>query len=289
MVSTRMSPNNPSKINPAIINAPVAGFLDAVASEYQRFLAPATISWNRDQPDSEVSDLVWWSCALSIDPACRIYAGANREVWKEIGGGNALDSGAAEAVADDPQASWFALLTQSIERAAKSRFGALVSCTELGILEGSPNAWARVSVAIGRDASSSPGAMCWVLSPELVAALGGEDEDNGVAAVPGLNTPAAANSLDLLQHVEIPVSVSFGRTHMRLRDLLSLANGSVVQLDRELGDEVEVRVNNCVIARGEVVAVDGNYGVRILEMASQRLDKDRFYKSGIPAINKEVR
>jgi flagellar motor switch protein FliN len=276
-----------SQNNPGIINASVAGFLDALAGEYQRFLAPATISWNRNQPDSEVSDLIWWSCALSIDPACRIYAGANHEVWKEIGGGSALDS--AEAGADDPQASWFALLTQSIERASKARFGALVSCTELGILEGSPNAWARVSVAIGRDASSSPGAMCWVLSPELVAALGGEDEDNGVAGVPGISAPVAANSMDLLQHVEIPVSVSFGRTHMRLRDLLGLANGSVVQLDRELGDEVEVRVNNCVIARGEVVAVDGNYGVRILEMASQRLSKDGFYKSGIPAINKEVR
>ncbi len=101
--------------------------------------------------------------------------------------------------------------------------------------------------------------MAWVLSPELVAALGGGSE---------IGAPAAANALELLQHVEIPVSVSFGRTHMRLRDLLGLANGSVVQLDRELGDEVEVRVNNCVIARGEVVAVNGNYGVRILEMAS---------------------
>jgi flagellar motor switch protein FliN/FliY len=58
---------------------------------------------------------------------------------------------------------------------------------------------------------------------------------------------------------------------MRLKDLLSLVNGSVVQLDRDLGDEVEIRVNNCVIARGEVVAVEGNYGVRILKMMSGAL------------------
>jgi flagellar motor switch protein FliN/FliY len=249
-----MSQNN----NSVTINASVAGFLDALAGEFQRSLAPGAVSWNvswnRNQPESG-PDLIWWSCALSIDPGCRIYAGANRELWKEIGG----DSSTAEAGVDEPQESWFALLAQSIEKAAKARFGALVSCTELGILEGSPNAWARVSVAVDRSGSSSPGTMAWVLSPELVAALGGGSE---------VGAPAAANALELLQHVEIPVSVSFGRTHMRLRDLLGLANGSVVQLDRELGDEVEVRVNNCVIARGEVVAVNGNYGVRILEMAS---------------------
>ena len=69
-------------------------------------------------------------------------------------------------------------------------------------------------------------------------------------------------------NVEIPVSVSFGRTQIHMKDLLALTNGSVVELDRELGDEVEIRVNNCVIARGEVVAVEGNYGVRIVEITS---------------------
>ncbi len=80
-----------------------------------------------------------------------------------------------------------------------------------------------------------------------------------------------AGPLDILQHVRVPVSVSFGRTHMPLKDLLRLAHGSVVHLDRELGDEVELRVNNCVIARCEVVAVEGNYGVRILEMATNEM------------------
>jgi flagellar motor switch protein FliN/FliY len=102
-------------------------------------------------------------------------------------------------------------------------------------------------------------------SPDLEAALEGTE----AASVPARN--GASNPLDILQHVEVPVSVSFGRTHMLLKDLLGLAHGSVVQLDRELGDEVEVRVNNCVIARGEVVAVEGNYGVRILKIASGKI------------------
>lgn len=249
-------------------NESIASFLDALAGELQRLLSPhqsgqVSVSWSGDQPDSDVADLVWWSCALSVDPACRIYAGAARETWKEIGGDGATDAGF-----DDPQASWFALLSQSIEQAAKARFGALVSCTEPGISEDSPVAQARVSVVVDRGVSSGPVTMYLVLSPDLAAALGSEAEDNGVAGLAGINTAAAANPLDILQHVEIPVSVSFGRTQMRLKDLLGLDNGSVVQLDRELGDEVEVRVNNCVIARGEVVAVDGNYGVRILKMTS---------------------
>ena len=43
----------------------------------------------------------------------------------------------------------------------------------------------------------------------------------------------------------------------------------MVELDQHVGDEVEIRVNNCLIARGEVVGVDGNYGVRILRMAGE--------------------
>ncbi len=58
------------------INASIASFLDALAGELQRVLAQdqagqVTVSWNRNEPDSEVSDLVWWSGALSVDPACR--------------------------------------------------------------------------------------------------------------------------------------------------------------------------------------------------------------------------
>jgi len=76
-----------------------------------------------------------------------------------------------------------------------------------------------------------------------------------------------SNSIEILMQVEVPVSVSLGKTRMRMRDLLALTQGSVVELDQHVGEEVEIRVNNCLIAHGEVVGVDGNYGVRILRMA----------------------
>ena len=69
--------------------------------------------------------------------------------------------------------------------------------------------------------------------------------------------------------VELPVSVSFGRTRVRLQEILKLITGSIVELDRSISEPVEVIVNNCVVARGEVVVVDGNYGVRISEVMSR--------------------
>jgi flagellar motor switch protein FliN/FliY len=90
----------------------------------------------------------------------------------------------------------------------------------------------------------------------------------GVARA-GPKAVAAPGTLDLLLEVELPVSVSFGRAQLPLKDVLKLTAGSIVELNRTVSEPVEVIVNDCVIARGEVVVVDGNYGVRIQEITSR--------------------
>jgi flagellar motor switch protein FliN len=75
-------------------------------------------------------------------------------------------------------------------------------------------------------------------------------------------------NINLLLDVELPVRVSFGQTEMQLRDVFNLGAGSVIELDKLVNDPVSVIVNNKPIAKGEVVMVDGNYGVRILEVES---------------------
>lgn len=75
---------------------------------------------------------------------------------------------------------------------------------------------------------------------------------------------------DLLYDVELPVCVSFGRAHLQLRDVMKLTTGSIVELNRTVSEPVEIIVNNCVIARGEVVVVEGNFGVRINEVISRQ-------------------
>jgi flagellar motor switch protein FliN/FliY len=75
-------------------------------------------------------------------------------------------------------------------------------------------------------------------------------------------------NIDLLLDVELPIVVSFGETEMQLKDILKFSVGSVIELDKSVNDPVVIKVNDKPIARGEVVMVDGNYGVKILEVES---------------------
>jgi flagellar motor switch protein FliN/FliY len=76
--------------------------------------------------------------------------------------------------------------------------------------------------------------------------------------------------MDVLLDVELTVSLSFGRTQLPIKDVLRLTTGSIVELNRSLNEPVDVVVNNCVVARGEVVVVEGNYGVRIHQIVSRQ-------------------
>jgi flagellar motor switch protein FliN len=80
----------------------------------------------------------------------------------------------------------------------------------------------------------------------------------------------ASKNLQMLMEVELELSVSFGRTTLLLQEVMKLASGSIIELDRSVTDPVEVLVNNAVIGRAEVVVVDGNYGVRMIEVASRQ-------------------
>ena len=86
-------------------------------------------------------------------------------------------------------------------------------------------------------------------------------------AVPMAGGPAPGErSLDLLHGVEMTVTVELGRTKMLLRDLLALQTGSVIELDRAAGSPVDVLINDNLLARGEVVVLDDEFGVRILDI-----------------------
>ena len=87
----------------------------------------------------------------------------------------------------------------------------------------------------------------------------------GTATVAGTSRP-----LTLLHDVEMGVTAELGRTRMTVRDLLSLTPGAVVELDRAAGSPVDVLVNGTLIARGEVVVIDEEYGIRISEIVGSR-------------------
>ena len=95
------------------------------------------------------------------------------------------------------------------------------------------------------------------------------DQSQAVLDAPHKTTPL----MDRLVDLELPVAVVLGRAKLQIRDVLKLTAGSLVELDRRAGDFVDIVVHNSVVARGEVVSVGGNYGVRIQEVISR---SDRF-------------
>jgi flagellar motor switch protein FliN/FliY len=93
------------------------------------------------------------------------------------------------------------------------------------------------------------------------------------AAAPATPSPSAARrdeqprGIELLHGVDMEVTVEIGRTRMTVRELLDLAPGAVLELDRAAGSPADLLVNGRLIARGEVVVIDEDFGLRITEIA----------------------
>lgn len=192
-----------------------------------------------------------------------VWIVAADESWRSVGGA-VLNALGIEESADQLRSEYLELVRQAaagVAQAISEKLGMEVtpgvgeqtqaigeaqwSSVELTLAEGSAR------IAIGFDAA-------------LLAALMAK-RSREIASTENANAKTAGNSktFDVLLDLELPVSISFGRAHVPLKDVLKLAVGSIVKLNRAVGDRVEVIVNNCVIARGQVVVVDGNFGVRI--------------------------
>jgi flagellar motor switch protein FliN/FliY len=109
----------------------------------------------------------------------------------------------------------------------------------------------------------SPWLLATIAENAVAADSGGEHLPGSGAEEPAPRAHASSRTMDLLLDVELPVSISFGKTQLPMKEVLKLTTGSIVELDRSVGDPVEVLVNDSLVARGEVVVIDGNYGVRI--------------------------
>ncbi len=70
----------------------------------------------------------------------------------------------------------------------------------------------------------------------------------------------------MLENVEIDVTLQFGERQLPLREIGELRSGSVIELDKYIQDPAELLLGDRVVARGEVVIVDGNYGLRVTEV-----------------------
>jgi flagellar motor switch protein FliN/FliY len=113
-----------------------------------------------------------------------------------------------------------------------------------------------------------------LLAGESVHALVGvslTEPEPPKAAGSGTTAGSAATSwgIDMLRDVEMEVTCELGRTRMSVRQLLALAPGDVVELDRLAGSPADLLVNGTLLARGEVVVVDESFGLRITEIVTK--------------------
>jgi flagellar motor switch protein FliN/FliY len=96
----------------------------------------------------------------------------------------------------------------------------------------------------------------------------------GGVATRGAAAPALRGGLDMLHNVEMEVSAELGRTRMSVRELLTLNPGAIVELDRAAGSPADLLVNGRLIAKGEVVVIDENFGIRITEIVTPGSERE---------------
>lgn len=137
------------------------------------------------------------------------------------------------------------------------------------------NELARVNLAI--SCGEMKGSVMWLLDDDAIAFLTASDNQNanpaGLAngnAAPGISGDYHSDdsALDLLMDIPLEISVELGRMRMVVREVVELGAGSIVEIDKAAGEPVDVLVNGKLVARGEVVVIDDNFGVRITEILS---------------------
>jgi len=186
--------------------------------------------------------------------------------------------------AADPAAQMIAEHKQSLQTLLTQISAAAAAAlqTQLGTLE------AKLS---GIDSPTWPGAAILLLvsepsagklilelrfDPELTASLGTAAAADAGTRNATTNAPVVTETnLDLLLGVGLNLTLRFGQRVLTLREILDLGSGSVVELDRQVQEPADLLLGDRLVARGEVVIVDGNYGVRVTEVVDPRQRIDR--------------
>ena len=224
--------------------------------------ADAPLRWH--QPFSGVPGAAWVT--------------ASEAAWTTAGGYVLRAAGIEESDPASLKSTYLETVSQALSGIAGAmgpRVGHEVNCSggeESSRAMGGDIAWAVLHVDLGAERTD----IAIGLESALVAALHAPAPSTTpvkvaeAAAGAGFTGPANSKTFELLLDVELPVSVSFGRAQVPLKDVLKLTTGSIVELNRSILEPVEVIVNNCVIARGEVVVVEGNFGVLVHQVVSRQ-------------------
>ena len=250
----------------ALVFETMAGERPQIDIEQVSEMAPPDAALRWYQPFSGIAGGVW----IALSEAS----------WTTAGGHVLRAAGIEESDAASLKSTYLETIGQALSGIAGAmggRMGHEVTCNrgeESSIAADAQ--WAVLRVHLGAEIATLAVGIEPALAAAMVAASQPEAsvpklaEVAAAAAAAGFAGPANSKTFELLLDVELPVSVSFGRAQVPLKDVLKLTTGSIVELNRSVTEPVEVIVNNCVIARGEVVVVEGNFGVRVHQVISRQ-------------------
>jgi flagellar motor switch protein FliN/FliY len=251
------------------VNAEQAAVQEALARELAIVVgalsaSDASVGEGRVQPGGHwtatltVSGPLTGTCAIALDQegvtaVTRALLGGEVDTPEETLAGTVgeLLTQAAAAVSNAPDARGLRIDVSTATFVESAKF--------------SPAAFAR---AVSTPLLTSP--LVLVIDGTLNETTTVQQKSHAAAPVEAASVDSAAEGrIAVLLDIELPVVVRFGHTALPLRALTRLSPGSVIDLGRSPDDPVELLVSDRVIARGEVVIVGGNYGVRILDVVSQ--------------------
>ena len=233
------------------------------------------------EPSEIPSAELRWLQKLGTLPEGIYLAGTDADVLA-VGQNVMLSAGIDDSSPEELKSTFQEVLGQAVSllgRAITSRLQREVTPTGLQAIADLPDGlqWFAAKITLDSNPVSIHIGMPHATAEQLVEpvpqAAAAAAAATGAPALPAPTNAEAAvpesKTFDLLLDVELPVSVSFGHAHLPLRDVLKLTTGSIVELSRAVVEPVDVVVNNCVIAKGEVVVVEGNFGVRIQHVVSR--------------------
>jgi flagellar motor switch protein FliN/FliY len=212
----------------------------------------------------DLAGYLWWKQVFERNGQLAYWIGADESAWNTLGS-------SAEGTPNDPQRAYLEMIGQ-----ANQAIAAVVSRRTpqpLTAKEGSVGAQPQMNSVVAAEISVSFKEN--TLTP-LIAALDATADvlaagDTALAVQhPGASGQPYAPMLQRLMDLELPLSIGLGSAVLPVRDVLKMTSGSLIELDRNVGEYVDLIVHGTVVARGEVVSVKGNYGVRIKQIISRQ-------------------
>lgn len=211
---------------------------------------------------------LWWKQVFEGEGLFTTWIGAPEETWSALGSAMGGEGDEAKQIyleiVGQAQQGAATVLSSGLPRPLQVQDGstqkiaslAILNACQIGInLQG--RQLAPIALAIDPVANA-------VLTPPARIEAPAPKEPSGSTET------SYAPMLDRLMDLELPVSVALGRAVLPIQDVLKMTSGSLVELDRHVGEHVELLVHGTVVARGEVVSIKGNYGLRIREIISRQ-------------------